>query len=113
MKKRKVKTPILIIAVYLLLNGLVWGCMKVYTKSYNTMNREQIKMLDIQMSERTGAELSVLNSRFNLDLSDIGNNNIILFSLYISTPEKVKTIIRIVSKAKNHAPLQFNSLLSS
>lgn len=113
MNKGKMKTPILAISVYLLLNGLIWGCMKVYTKSHNTMNKEQITMLDIQFNEGISAEVSVLNNKYRIDLSVLKENDSIIFTTYILTSEKIKAIIRLISEAKNHAPLNFNCLLSS
>ena len=113
MKRRKAKAPILAIAIYLLLNGLVWGCMKVYTKSYNTMNREQITMLNIQFNKETSVEISILNNKFSIDFSGLKDNNTIYFATYICSSEKLKTIVRAISEVENHAPLNFNSLLSS
>lgn len=113
MSKRKAKAPILAIAIYILLNGLVWGCMKVYTKSYNTMNKEQITMLNIQFNEGTGAEISILNNKLSIDFSGLKDNDTIYFVTYVSSPEKLKAIVRAISEVNNHAPLNFNPLLSS
>ncbi|MDR1674749.1 MAG: hypothetical protein LBR54_04790 [Oscillospiraceae bacterium] len=49
--KKRVRTAIIAVSLYVLLSGLIWGLLNVYVRSYNTVNREPIKTLSLEIED--------------------------------------------------------------
>lgn len=61
MSRRLKRAIILLIVIYLLINGLAWGLMKAYINSYNAVNNEKLVMAEISNSQE-GMEISVMGN---------------------------------------------------
>lgn len=97
MKKAKKRAASLAILLYLLLNGLGLGLLKVYVTCHNTMNHEQLVMARLE-SERTltlaGAEVPLPDLMPDPDLN-----------AFLLLPEPVQAALRILTLCEGYAPL--------
>jgi hypothetical protein len=104
LKKNK-KPLILAIAIYLLLNGLVWGCMKVYTESYNIMNSNKIVMADVKFNNNN-AELTVLNKKLVMNTPVLPQDNPVFLGAYLFSSEKTKLLTDIIKLVNSYTALK-------
>ena len=62
--KRKIKrASILAVIIYIMINGFVWGLMKAYINSYNSINRDKLVMAQIT-DKPDGKEIKILGGSF-------------------------------------------------
>ncbi|MGN1481463.1 hypothetical protein [Porcipelethomonas sp.] len=94
-RKKKIKrAAILAVFIYIMINGFVWGLMKAYLNSYNTVSKEQLVMAEVNNSKQK-TEIKILNKKFYIDKNKTFQNTAGII-LYILMPDKAKLSTEIV-----------------
>lgn len=107
--KRKIKLSVCILFVYILLNILAYGLIKVYTTSYNTLNKDKIQMAEISV-QKSLISISVTDREVTLDMEKLHRNDWLPFSAYVLASGELKSAIRLVSEIKDYIPLTASGL---
>ncbi|MGN0621501.1 MAG: hypothetical protein ACI4I9_06510 [Porcipelethomonas sp.] len=93
-KSRKKRAVIHALMIYLMINGLVYGLLKVYLNSHNAVSREQWKMASVSKNGQA-AEITVLDNSFTLDLS-AAEEGIPAVCIYTVMTDKAKLAARFI-----------------
>lgn len=63
MTRKTKRAAILAVCIYIMVNSFVWGLMKAYINSYNSVNHEKLAMAQINDSS-DGKEISIMGNSF-------------------------------------------------
>ncbi len=87
--KNKLHLSLLCFTIHLIISGVIWGCLLVYQRGYNTLHTEEIPAASIrQTAERTHIQL--LEESCSFPSAWIGEESVLYFALYAAAPEPLR-----------------------
>lgn len=88
MRKKK-KTVVRLIFIYLLLTTGIWMFFMSYSNSYNRLSTEKISPASLNLNEQT-AEMKILEYTFTIDITKIQPESKLYYVLYLLAPDELK-----------------------
>ena len=92
--KTKIKrASILAFIIYIMINGFVWGLMKAYINSYNSINRDKLVMAQIT-DKPDGKEIKILGGSFIIPENN-SDTQAVYTAAWSLMPDKIKAAAKL------------------
>lgn len=95
-KRKKKKTAVRFILMYVVLTAGLWMFMLSYTNSYNKLTTEKISPAALVLKSET-AEMTILEKKYSFSIVSIMPESRLYYILYLSAPEEVRTYLFLIS----------------
>jgi hypothetical protein len=94
--KKKKRTAVRAILLYLILTAGSWMFIKSYTNSYNRLTGENIAPASLDLNG-SKASVSVLEHSTEIDLTGIFPESRLYYAAYLLSPDEVRAMAHIIS----------------
>lgn len=84
--KQKLRFAILLCSLHLIASGVLWGCLLVYQRGYNTMHREEIAVASVRTSEQY-THVQILEESYSFPSAWLSEESPLYFAAYALTGE--------------------------
>ncbi len=96
MSKKRKKTAVRVVFIYMLLTFGLWMFLNSYTNSYNRLSDDKIVPAGLDLYGDT-ASLEVLNHEIRLDLSAIAPESRLYCGAYLLSPDELRLTCYLIS----------------
>lgn len=94
MMRKKKRTAVRVIFLYLLLTAALWAFLYSCSNSYNHISYEKISPAGVVMNGEN-VKFSVLEHEIRFSLDDISPQNRLYFPLYVFSPDELRISVLI------------------
>lgn len=96
MKRKRKRTAVRAVFIYVLLTCGLWMFLNSYTNSYNRLSRDKIVPAGLDLCGDT-ASIEVLDHEIRLDLSAIAPESRLYCGAYLISPDELRLMCYLVS----------------
>ncbi len=84
--KEKLRLAGLFLALHLIVSGVLWGCLLVYQRGYNTMHREGIAVASVKASAHR-TRVQILEESYSFPSAWVSEESPVYFGAYVLAGE--------------------------
>lgn len=96
MKRKKYKTAVKAVMIYLVLTVGLWMFLYSYSNSYNRLSETKISPASFTVGSST-AELDILGQKFSFNLRGVAPESRAYLTAYLLSPDELRAVSLIIS----------------
>ncbi len=87
--KNKLRLSLLCLTIHLIVSGVIWGCLVVYQRGYNTLHTEEIPAASISRTADR-MHIQLLEESCSFPSAWIEEESALYFAVYAAAPEPLR-----------------------